>query len=328
MKIIKLHFSSPLHLGYKEGIQESTIDTISSDLLFSVFCQSYRKLYGLKELEELLERFLDKPLFRLTSALPFIRDEYYFPRPIGLNLVKYGFLPKSAKKVKYFNQDIFFKAVSGTLTVGDFKDYEESSWQGLLVKKGQDKEPVFIERELPRVSLDRLTSASSIFYFTELSFASGCGLYFGVDGIDEGFWSKFTAAWYLASDEGIGGDRSVGKGQFRIELVENIDMPKIEKPQSFVLLSRFYPSSSEFSSLDGDFMLQKRAGYMYSLNETARRKKSLQMFVEGSLFYQSTPMRGQMVDITPEGFSQHRVYANGYALAMPSLIVKEEVQNG
>lgn len=324
MKIIKLHFLSPLHLGYKEGIQESTLHTISSDLLFSVFCNAYRKLYGNRELEDLLDKFNNNPVFKLTSAFPYTPNDLYFPLPIGLNLVSYGFLPKMAKKVKYITQELFFKAITGTLQAKDFYDYEESPIQGLLLRKGDTVTQVFIEREIPRVSLDRITPASNIYYFTELSFAKECGLFFGVK-INDSLWPRFQASLRLAADEGIGGDRSVGKGQFQIELAGDINFPVIEQPKSQVLLSRYFPQKDEVPDLDGKFALQKRSGYMYSLNETARRKKSLQMMIEGSVFYHNKPLTGQMVDVTPESFTEHKVYVNGYALAVPSLISKEEL---
>lgn len=322
MRIIKLHFKSPIHVGYKEGILESTLRTIPSDLLFSVFCNAYRKLYGRVELEAFLESCRDRPAFTLTSTFPFYRNELYLPCPAALDLTQYGFLSKAAKKVKYVSVELFQKAITGELRAKDFNEYEETAIQGVLVKKEQPRTPIFYEREIPRVSLDRVNSVSNIYYFTELCFAKDAGLYFGTSEMDNAFWQRYIASWRLAADEGIGGDRSVGKGHFSIELAGELKFTKIKEPESQVLLSRYYPRPDEVANLDGEYTLQKCMGYMYSLDETARRKKSLMMMAEGSVFYQEKPLVGQMIDVTPEGFKQHQVYVSGYAMAVPSRIGK------
>jgi len=64
--------------------------------------------------------------------------------------------------------------------------------------------------------LDRVSSNSSIYYLSAISFQKDSGLYFLMDG---GLSTIKPALKYL-SDEGVGGKRSWGLGKFKFKVEE------------------------------------------------------------------------------------------------------------
>ncbi|MGB3509048.1 MAG: type III-A CRISPR-associated RAMP protein Csm4, partial [Microcoleaceae cyanobacterium] len=50
------------------------------------------------------------------------------------------------------------------------------------------------------------------------------------------------------------------------------------------------------------------------------RRKSIQMFTEGSVF--AVKPDGKLADVTPEKFTDHRVYRSGISLSLPIKVQK------
>src|SRR5438128_1795525 len=82
VQTLKMHFSSPLHLG-DLGIGLENVGVFAhSDTLFSALCHAYADLFGEAETKDMLGAFADgEPPFRLSSAFPFVGDTYFFPKP-------------------------------------------------------------------------------------------------------------------------------------------------------------------------------------------------------------------------------------------------------
>ena len=71
------------------------------------------------------------------------------------------------------------------------------------------------------------------------------------------------------------------------------------------------------------YELLERGGWVgspFSGRQVLRKK--VRMFREGSVF----PVRpvGQLADVTPPAFRQHRVYRNGIALSLPVRVSQEQ----
>lgn len=314
-RIIKLRFSAPLHLGYRESTQESSLDYIPSDLLFSAFCNMYRLLYGKKELEKMLKRQQTSPDILFTSAFPFYEDCYFLPRPLNLNLDAFGWEYKKAKRVRYIDYDTFIRFTQSKLNAKYLMDYLPEPVQGMLMPVEYENARVKMAYEVPRAALDSITNASNIYYFQQVSFNNGAGLYLLVAASDE-HWDKIKACFRLLGDEGIGGDRSSGKGSFQAEFPGKMIFPVPEKPAGHVLLSLYYPTALELEDFDGDYNLITRAGYVFSLDEINRRRQTVRMMSEGTVVYSSSAPRGKMVDVTPPGFEKHNVFRNGVAFSV------------
>jgi CRISPR-associated protein Csm4 len=354
MKIVECRIKprGSFHLGEKEAILEKTSDYIHSDTLFSAICNAYRLLYGTEELIALLEDFVHgKPPFLLSSAFFHIAGIKTFPLPLSINWVKYTDsellgslnadreerkkldrieLLKRLKKVNFVTERIFWRVVEDERRIrgyiddkniiqGVLFDAEElASIRSLYKAKGKQDVKFWSHREVPRVAIDRRTSASSIYHFGEVSFAANCGLYFLLDLRMEEYENKLKASIRVLGDEGIGGDRTYGKGLFKAEFKdEKMDS---ESKNFFVTLSLYYPREEELSMVkDGNYELVKRGGWIYSMDARNLRRRTVRMFAEGSVFkaIDDAKLYGGLANVTPQESTAHEIYRYGYAFAVP-----------
>jgi len=114
-------------------------------------------------------------------------------------------------------------------------------------------------------------------------------------------------------DMGIGGERSLGYGYFKVGEFEEKSL--LPPPNSSILtLSPVVPSPSDSIDLSQcSYQLSPRGGWASSIFEKIQgRRKRIWMLGEGSVF--PKPIKGQLVDLMPEGFP-HKVYR--YAFAFP-----------
>lgn len=316
MLLCKLIPASPLHLGTRDLLEE-TSEYIHSDTLFSAFCNAYRLLYGKEELDNLLKGFVEKnPPFLLSSAFPFYRENYLFPLPKSTNLSEYSEDKKRFKKVKFVSQTIFEKILANEDVSADIKKY--FLIQGGMVHLDEEVDEDFIiwqVKETPRVTIDRLNSASEIFHVTELVLSRDCGLFFLADFKGNNLIKKFKATINLLSQEGIGGERTSGKGIFKKPVFQEFSL-KTNPSDSHITLSLCFPSKEESKRLvEGHYELVKRRGWVYSLDSKNRRTKGIRMIKEGSVY--RGKIEGMLKDVTPDGFTSHHVYKYGYAFNVP-----------
>ncbi|MGD9162233.1 MAG: type III-A CRISPR-associated RAMP protein Csm4 [Desulfobacteraceae bacterium] len=314
--IVKLHFKSPVHLGEKEGMLEDTSIILHSDMLFSAICHGYRMLYGEKLLNDLLERFVNSdPPFLISSAFPFYKKHFFLP-------VAYSSFPDdpSFKHLELIPKTLWENSVvNGTIVTSGHCLVQDGCvllpHEGTCGKSVKDECPVWKETEVQRVSLDRITSASNIFNFRQVNFNESSGLYFFLKWNDASFIDRIKGAFRLLGDEGIGGDKGSGKGAFKPEFDEDEIELKSFVGNKNMLLSLVFPSENETSEFNGIYDFKMRGGFVYSPENTTRRKKYVRMLTEGSVLYGKKPV-GSFVDITPDGFTKHKVYRYGYAFSV------------
>ena len=85
----------------------------------------------------------------------------------------------------------------------------------------------------------------------------------------------------------------------------------MENPLASDLLDREGKLKEESS-----YELLRRGGWVSSSpSGIQRRRKSIQMFAEGSVFA-VIPM-GKLANVTPDGFTTHHVYRSGIRLSLP-----------
>ncbi|WP_338835355.1 type III-A CRISPR-associated RAMP protein Csm4 [Neomoorella thermoacetica] len=296
IKLVKLHFKAPLHLGQAGlGLEESSL-ILHSDTLYSGIFQAWLRLYG-EPLPEII----------LTSAFPFIAANYYFPRPFlpapGYTselAIKYG---KALKRTSFISQEHFARWVQGIPL--DFEQLvEESKLLGEVMGTGVRAQ----------VALDRLHSNSALYFVGETFFAQHreAGLFFLVDLPPE-YWPNFQAALKMLGEEGIGGRRSLGYGIFEPEFIADFSLIQIDKPDAYLTLSLVYPAGpDEVQDNLIAYQLVERMGWLEDkYGNLAQRHQRVLMFSEGSVFRR--PVRGRLVDVAPPGFKAHPVYRNGLA---------------
>ncbi len=255
----------------------------SSDTLFGALCWGIKRLYGTERLLEILCQFdTDCPPFVLSSAFPLLAGRndaslFFYPKPItaGLRvgdveditktitgkdfkkaLVEVITKYKKFKKLEYLSESLFTAAVKGAPEKDLFNEYLKDGIKPvgpMLMKKdecicfwGDSNSKAFKTETVQKNSIDRLTMSTGgdgqTFYQSEIYISAAVSLHFLIktSGID-----LLVPVLKYLEDKGIGGNRSTGKGRFKIELMGEKVSPTVQGSQAFVNLSRFIPSNEE-----------------------------------------------------------------------------------
>jgi len=302
----KLKFKTPLHIGEREEFLESTEKYIPSDTLFSAFCNAYLLLYGGTNLKNLLNKFqnAENP-FLISSCFLWHKDRFFFPVPLNQ-------FPKDKKykNIKFVPKDIFEELLAG-------KRIESEEFKDILAEKSDVK-----IKTVPRVKINRFGKETEYFHFSQIVFEDEAGFYFLVNFKDVSFKEKFEATLNLLGDEGMGGDRSSGKGLFEIVEKNVIEFKEIPDANGFITLSLTYPKENEIEYLkDGFYEIIPREGYIFSPFAKTLRKKSLKMLKEGTVT--RGKIEGSIVNVTPENFKQHSIYKYGISFSLPIRIERK-----
>lgn len=318
LTICQFRPKGPLHLGEREGWLEGTNTFIHSDTLFSAFLNAFLLLFGKKELENLIGKFKNyEPPFLISSAFPYWQESLFFPVPKNQISIE-----KKVKKIEFVEQKGFEELLQGK-RLDNFLDK--------LKTIPQEEEPHYpwdIEN-VPRVGLSRFDNhpGERFFYFGEVNYKENAGFFFLIKYLNKEFKDKFEATIRLLADEGIGGDRSSGKGFFELLTFKEIEIKVPENADGVITLSLYYPKDeSEIIGIkNGFYELLERKGYIYSPYCKTLRRKSIRMFVEGSIFPKPPERLGKLVSVKPDIFTIHEVYRYGYIFDLPcKLEVKDE----
>ena len=347
MKVFKFYPDNraKFHFGDSSGKLK---DIISSDQLFSALYNCAVLLYDPKEVEKILAETSHKILFSsLYYGIRFFncdngqsQEIFFLPRPLApiqpkdkpTNLLNHKIVKKIKyvslgafrllqgawqDEEKYFNFDLLDLKILG----GNFACTAEEV-EGLeLDNDSFEKIKLFTVNSTPRVVVSRLNDEAENFYYQEGmeviyqqmgNYLISPFMYFICQGdLDR----RLTAIIRFAADEGLGGKRSQGFGFLgRVVEEEWPDDLFLTKGQYYVSLSSIFPGLEEVNNLLY-YELVERSGYIYSKYGRSLRKKQVRLLKEGSVF--SGKISGQIVDISPEAFNEHKIYLNGKAFLIP-----------
>ena len=345
LRIVKLRFRSPLHLGPDVpgiGIEDS-LSIAHSDTVFSCLINAYAELHSgdPKAVDKLLAPFHEgKPPFCISSAFPFQKREndvrYYLPKPLVDPIVFYD--PRSGQDAR----KSYSKLIRNLpfVHIERFKGY----WLGEgthtnitgrdLEVANQEIRSLFVSTIRPQHIRDRLTDATTIYHTGLVYFSSNSGLYFLIEINDTSIlsWDELRAALDLAGTNGLGGRRSHGNGAFDVtdDMVETLDQAWQDlfnqQQNGFVNLSLYLPETSD--CLDPvAYQLVPRRGWCYSsVAPTQIKRKAVTMFGEGSVF-RNEP-KGTLADVTPpnNAFIAHSLYRYGIPISLPIKLENENTE--
>lgn len=340
IKIAKLHFRSALHLGADVagiGIEDS--QTIAhSDSLFSCLINNYAELHAgdSSAVEKLLNPFRErKPPFRISSAFPFqIQTQYsvmyYLPKPLVAPPLFYDSIEGEWAKREYGKQVRSAQLVQ----IQTFQAWLEGKEVALDELETQDIGS-FCTREIhPQHAHDRLTDATTIYHTGLSHFLGRSGLYFLVELNDMNLldWDMLRTILTQAGMNGFGGRRSLGSGVFKVtdDTISDLDrswrelfaLRDQEGFNGFINLSLYVPEAID-SLAPVAYQLVPRRGWCYSsVTPMQMKRKSVMMFGEGSVF--RNELKGELVDVTPDGFTAHKLYRYGIPLSLPIKILEKE----
>lgn len=345
---------TPFHIGERGvGLEETSI-SVHSDTLFGAICWSWRLLFGEKDLIELLNLFKEgRPPFLISSTFPFICDIMTLPKPLkGLGGAG---LDKKVRRAPLVTQSIFQSLVGGNALLPEEYDIingdpgnviatldEAKKIECIMNRAAEEKEEEIDEEEKekknkkcrgsatgtawtigesPRVTLDRDTRMSSIYYAGDVRFMEGSGLYFLVDFRDKKYESMFDGALRLLGDEGLGGERSSGRGLFSFDKIsdDKIESIGVDGGDDAVLLSLYRPRKEDASTLQSStYGLITRRGW--TAGKSDLRKKSVRMLTEGSMIpFEKDRILGSMENVSGEGTEKRKqIISYGLAFQVPA----------
>ena len=332
-QLVKLDFkNNPAHFGELGIGMEETSERARSDTLFSALVISYARLG--KNVDTLLQRFHQEEVpFRLSSSFIYREQDskttYFLPRPkhfptnypIGDDLK----IAKDYKKINF-------------LDLATWKSWYQNGGfdQDAKLPENSYSKCFEIDKQ-PKVAIDRNTRATNLYHTSFVRYLSNpkdkSGLYFLIEFHDPSLENDFNdlkAALEILGEEGLGGERSSGAGQFEPswhDLDEQWQkLIDFELKGDFQSLISLYWDDELIALENSSYELQERGGWITSSAKNQRRKKVI-MFAEGSVF-QEIP-KGKLADVTPydpkgNKLSPHNVYRSGIALSLPIKIdVKE-----
>ncbi|WP_048058264.1 type III-A CRISPR-associated RAMP protein Csm4 [Pyrococcus yayanosii] len=256
-----------------------------ADTLFGAIASAVAVLYDNKAVEKLVDAF--KGGARISSAFPYFNDTFYLPKPLSVELVDFGKEYGEAKRIrraKYLDVRNFERA----LRLEPFEAPEMN---------------VYEKVSIPRVVLDRVTNDSALYFWDEVRFREGAGLYFLYSGPDDVFRDYIEPAVRLLGDTGIGGKSTWGFGLFEPEFSKlKIDAPDSEYE---VTLSNALPTKKPVL-----WRIFRKGGWSFE-----RRKPKMTFIEEGSVV-KNDPGRFEELDL---GLS-FRVHIYGLTFPVPTLL--------
>lgn len=349
LDIYRLTFRDGLHVGFHGIGQEKVLAHIPSDTLFAALTAARAQWGG--DADAWTGRFKTNPPLRLTSAFPYAGGVRFYPRPLK---APKGVDPKGWRKIKFVSEEVLKhllvddvpetllpsklnKEPAGGLALQNGALWLTTKEKGRLPKsllemknrKGQiirrnlkaaQRQKVWEEMTVPRVTVDRISNTSEIFHTGRIQFAEGCGLWFGVQWQDESLRAEVEESLRVLGDAGLGAERSAGYGAFKFEREEE-PLPWNAPPPKgcLYLLSRYYPADAEDAKsllLQGAaYDLVHVAGRVQTVGVANQRRRGVHLVVEGSVI--GAEARGGLAEVQPTvGAFPHKVYRYGFALGI------------
>lgn len=217
---------------------------IESYTIFSAICWGYRILFGEKKFVEFLEKFKEKPLFMISSPLPYLQNKLYFPMPE----VEDGFeepedeeeykLHKSIKKLKWIPETIFYEFLKGNINKkSDLLEIFKEFKNGISFPKSINLLHAKINRLTWTTGEGGLYNESAYFYDNFIFF-----IYFN----EENFIEPIK---YILRFVPFGGNKSIGFGRKILEFKEekgiltDFLIPSSSSKKFITLSPTFYDAS-------------------------------------------------------------------------------------
>lgn len=357
------------HFG-RQGIGlEEAGETLPSDSLFAALVAQAATLGGAGRAADGAPRFAGPfvsgtPPLMLSSLFPRLGELPLLPRPLLKLAVADALrepIGKGFKKLRYLSPALFSAVCRGEsivepplITQGGqiwispaeasalpapwrrAPREDEAAWRRRFAET-----PIWSIESLPRVTVDRASTASSYYEVGRVTYAPDAGLALLVRFVEPDAREGFERLLTLLAESGLGGRRSSGYGAFAWKPGADLVLAPGATGSRAVLLSRYIPRDDrELEALRSEraaYQLVRVGGWVYSQGQPSQRRQRVMMVVEGSVLDEGLgPVRGKVVDVRPHYSAErphpqvgagdgtsHPVYRSGLALTVP--IPDEEV---
>ena len=344
----RLRMHTALHVGDQGIGNEKTLAYLPSDTLFSGLVVTWATLPHLQaSLSSLVDPTGSPPLL-LTSAFPYVGNVKLLPRP-ALALApqpRTGETTKSIKKARWVSEAVFAALAPGidqpaldalwgraeTLQAGSVwvDKPEAAQLPATLSYTEQGTRLIWWSDVVPRVTVDRIASASQVYHVGRTCFAPHCGLWFAARG-EPAWLERMEQALAVIAENGFGGLRSIGNGQFTLHkevapaiLTDNTAQQPDESTH-LVLLSRWAPTAAQIRLLRAplaSYQLVLVGGFSGTPGVSPVVRRKVRFVAEGSVIgvpQTNATALGQLVDVTPETtpWLGHRIFRYGYGFTVP-----------
>ena len=372
---IRLAFAGGLHVGTRGVNLEEADVSIPSDTLFAAMLDGWRRLgQDPQRFAQPFVADPPDPPFLLTSAFPLAGDVRFFPMPVDaarlFSADTIGTRGKTIKRIRYLSEGLLRRVTAGERldawlfpedeytdpTTGvalqggtlwltrDEIDALPQEFQTVKNAAGNPQpRPAFALRRLsvwksarvPRVTIDRTSSASNIFHAGKTTFNQDCGLWFGIQwrqpaaavpGTSIAYKDAVDQILAVLQSDGLGGERSTGYGAFATdEAGKALSFDDAKAGEPLLLLSRYHPRGSELpaalTAAPSAYRLTAVAGWLRSPDDAAQRRKRLMLVAEGSIVCPPSTPAGDVSDVRPSYNNQapefpHPVYRYGMAVGV------------
>ncbi len=299
MKALTLHLRSPS--GFKDTLPRS-------DTLFGAVCWGIWLLYGEVRLRQFLASYANEnPALVVSSAFPYLVSDgqttHLFPKPKSCPATppadeRHFGLAKRFRKVRYLDDALFQKVIENGLTNQDLWDSLVRNETTLsddqqVLSHVRSKGPGLKLEVVPGNAIDRLaggTLEGMLYHSTEWFFGPDTGAFFLARLAEE--WEKEALAVFrYYGDKGLGGDSSVGKGNYKLDVNDGLPYREPSDGKRWVTLSLYYPKPAEWDFCRNNpeqswYSVIRRKGRVESAFSptTNSWKKSVLMLEEGSSF--------------------------------------------
>jgi CRISPR-associated protein Csm4 len=338
MKLDTWHISGAgFHFGAHGFGQEESRVNLPSDSLFAALVYRLALREGAQAVESYLAPFHSgEAPYVISSTFPRAGNLLFFPAPFRREIGERGSgpQPKELKRVNYLSLELFRRLLAGesfaSLYPGSRKLQKETVLctpeEAAALPQSLVGDTLWEVEKRPRVTLDRASSASNLYFTGRVIFARDCGLWFGVRWIkdDQKQYKRLVDLLADLADAGLGGERSAGYGAAQILPVEPLELPEPDG-NTWVSLSRYLPAEDELAALrhpQAAYRLEHVGGWLDSPHRRGQRRRGLHILSAGSTFgplERSVP--GSLADVRPVYESDpdplgHPVYRAGLALAV------------
>lgn len=329
------------HFGQRGLEQEASGVHCPSDTLFAALVATVADLEGEAGAAAFVAPFEGgSPPFLLTSAFPRAGNLPLLPAPLlRMELSPEPGRRKLLKRLRYVSPALLRRMMAGQ----PLDDYAAADGQGLFLQDGRvwitagevpDLPPawqslpagrlraqrIWEAHAVDRVAVDRAASASSIYRTGRTIYAPGCGLWLAAQwpAGPGALQARLETLLQHLGDRGLGGERSVGYGQFRLETAAaSLDLPAAGPGGPQLTLARYLPRPGELPAALGGaaaYRLVPVAGWLYAPGHAARRRRQVRMLAEGSVFEPVGPGPwGRVVDVAPLDWDGYPIWRYGYA---------------
>jgi CRISPR-associated protein Csm4 len=324
LKVFKLHFTTPVHIGDERDDYSISLKTYQSDAMYAALIACLAKVG--KKIPDCGDLGCS-----ISNLFPFYqkgendKSVYFFSKLLKQTLPKIEEISnaKKIKKVVWLDTVYFEKLINGATLFENNQDINDIKDEFLT---STNIESNFISSQVsPRVAVSRdFSKDAKPFYMDRIYFKDNSGLYFIVHGDS----NLLEGGLNILQHEGIGTDRNVGNGFFTFKKDEiEIDLPESDHISN---LSMFCPESEiQLRKMLDDkavaYDITKRGGWITTAPHNTIRKNTIHMFTPASVFKNEVLLKecivkGKIVDLKPHlDFEEieHPIWRNGKAIFIP-----------